>query len=145
MSFADALPEPIRDEIAASLTEASRAPKEEEGQESSSSEFEKEEGAATSSSSFDFAQLIAPLEERSGLRLNGPGLDWCRAAAAENPEGFARCVQTAREGRQPLHLLCSLVRKGEHRRQVEPLARRSLARRYTGGEILDQLRAYTQA
>jgi len=73
----------------------------------------------------DFDAVVAPLEaladEHGAKRLNGPGLEWCLAAYEENREGFAVCASRvlARwdqgKSRQPLGLLCRMVRDGEHK------------------------------
>lgn len=82
--------------------------------------------ASLSSRSPEFDAVVAPLEaiadEQGWKPLNGPGLRWCLSAFGENPEGFAVCAARAYarwrdgESKQPLGLLCAMVRAGEHRR-----------------------------
>jgi hypothetical protein len=59
-----------------------------------------------------FAEIVAPLEVRTGRRLNGPGRLQCLRAFKENEYGFGACATDAlRRGREnPLGLLVKMVR-----------------------------------
>jgi hypothetical protein len=84
-------------------------------------EREAEQHAAASASSFD--EIVAPLEAGTE-RLNGSGRGACLAAFNENPEGFARIAGEALErGRNPLGLLCRMVRDGDHLKDGQPTPR----------------------
>jgi len=80
---------------------------------------------------YDFAQSIGELEFQAGRfgprrRLTGRGLEMCRAAHEENPEGFDRLVWDViariEEGgvRSPLGLLVRMVADGDHRLELPP-------------------------
>ena len=43
----------------------------------------------------EFNAIVAPLEQRSGHRLNGPGRPLCLRAFRENPGGFRSCAARA--------------------------------------------------
>jgi hypothetical protein len=64
-----------------------------------------------------FREIIAPLEERAGKPLNGPGLRRCQRAFQENPRSFVRLATEALERgtRNCLGLLITMVKDGEER------------------------------
>jgi hypothetical protein len=63
-----------------------------------------------------FDELIAPLEQLAGQRLNGVHRRNAHAAYAMHPEGVARCVAIALErGREnPIGLFVTLLAQGVH-------------------------------
>jgi hypothetical protein len=69
-----------------------------------------------------FEKAIGPLEASAGKRLNGPGLQLCRAAFRENPDGFRLIAADAlaRALVNPLGLLVRMVRDGDHRQEAPP-------------------------
>jgi hypothetical protein len=69
-----------------------------------------------------FDAIIEPLEASAGKRLNGPGLQLCRAAFRENPDGFQLVAKDAhaRALVNPLGLLVRMVRDGDHRQEAPP-------------------------
>jgi hypothetical protein len=67
----------------------------------------------------EFKEIIAPLEERAGRPLGGPGRRLCLQAFEENPHGFGEVAADAWvRGDNPLALLITIVRAGEHREIV---------------------------
>jgi hypothetical protein len=85
--------------------------------------------AACEASAREFASILKPLEEASGKRLGGPGLELCRAAFRENPHGFRLCAKHAlrRATENALGLLVRMVDDGDHRGVPPPSAPASSA------------------
>lgn len=76
------------------------------------------EAGQQAASESDFDGLIAPLERKARQGLSGPGRSTCRAAFAENAEGFIACCERVLErtnSSSPLGLLVRMVRDGDHR------------------------------
>jgi hypothetical protein len=68
-----------------------------------------------------FTELVAPLEELAGRRLNGAGRAACLDAFAENEAGLRRLAADVLErgDRNPIGLLVRMVHAGEHRLAAE--------------------------
>ena len=70
--------------------------------------------------SAEFDDIVRPLEARACRRLGEPGRSVCLEAFYEEPDGFRRTVDAAlaRGNTNPIGLLVTMVRSGDHRFQA---------------------------
>ena len=91
----------------------------------------------------EFDELVAPLEQRTGQRLNEPNRSFCLSAFVEHPEGFRQTVVAAgeRSQRTPIGLLVRMVRDRDHEvldRPAAPAPRCRLFVHHTTAEGRDE-------